>query len=249
MKFTISCAKLIALAAFLAVPFSVQGATVPFGPTPYLQAGGADTPAGFFNFSDPGFKTAWIENFEPDQGPGSTDPVDDFLTISPGAVLLPNSFSGAGSSVTDSVDGDDGSVDGSGTNGHSWFTGEGTNEVTVTFERGVRAAGLVFTDGDPNSTKITLEAFDTMGGSLALIDAGDLAGPFFTGQTAEDRFLGFTDEMTEIGSIKLVMTGGSGIEIDHVHWQEPAMVPEPSAQFMAMFALLGLIGLRRGRNS
>lgn len=234
------------------IPFSAQAATVPFGPTPYLQADSAsqDTPAGFFDFSTPGFKTAWIEDFEPDNVTTAPDP---FLTFSvdkgTGAILPPNSLSpsGSGSVVTDSVDGDDGAVDGSGTGGSSWFA-DGSNEITISFMNGVRAAGLVFTDGDSSSTKITLEAFDTLGASLGLIDAGDLAGPFNTGQTDEDRFLGFTDDMTAIGSIKLVMTGGDGIEIDHVHWQEPAMVPEPGAQFLALFAMLGLIGLRRGRN-
>lgn len=247
---TVQLRKLLAIAiSTLLLPVAAQAATMSFGPTPYLQADSSsqDTPAGFFDFTSPGFKTAWIEDFEPDN---VTPAPDAFLTITSdsgnGEILGPGALSpsGSGAFVTDSVDGDDGAVDGSGTGGHSWFA-NGANEITVSFMNGVRAAGLVFTDGDSSSTKITLEAFDTLGASLGLIDAGDLAGPFNTGQTDEDRFLGFNDDMTNIGSIKLVMTGGDGIEIDHVHWQEP--VPEPGAQFLALFATLGLIGLRRGR--
>lgn len=247
MKLTITGASLRTLLAVtltsLLLPVAAQAGTMTFGPSPYLEADQTtqDTPAGFFDFTSPGFKTAWIEDFEPS---GPVTPVDPFLTITPGVILPPNSTSGAGSSVTDSVDGDDGLVDGSGTGGHSWFA-DGANEITVSFMNGVRAAGLVFTDGDPDSTKITLEAFSVGGASLGIIDAGNLADDFVTGQTPEDRFLGFTDDMTPIGSIKLVMTGGDGIEIDHVHWQ----VPEPSASCLALFAILGLFGMRRGRKS
>ena len=233
--------------AFLLVTSTANAATVSWGPSPYLVANpgdppaSQDTPAGFFDFTTPGFQTAWIESFE--EGNPTTAP-DPFLAITPGDILEPNTLNDVGSSITDSVDGDDGLVDGSGTNAHSWFA-DGANDVTVTFANGVRAAGLVFTDGSPDSTNILLEAFDADSNSLGVIDAGDLADDFLTGHTMEDRFLGFTNDVTPIKSIKLSMVGGSGLEIDHVHWQE--QVPEPSSQFLALFALLGLIGLRRGR--
>lgn len=239
--------KFIAVAsAVLLVPSMVHAATVSWGPSEYLEADqiSQDTPAGFFDFSTPGYQTAWIEDFE-DGNP--TPAPDPFLSISPGAILQPNTLNPVGSSITDSVDGDDGLVDGSGTNAHSWSV-SGASDVTVTFANAVRAAGLVFTDGDPNSTNVILEAFDAANNLLGTIDAGDLADSFRTGQTTEDRFLGFTDDTTLIKSIKLSLVGGTGLEIDHVQWQEPAsVVPEPSTHFMALFALLGLVGLRRGR--
>ena len=182
---------------------------------------------------------AWIEDFE------TNGTIDPFLTISPGGVLAPNSSSGLGAPITDSVDADDGTIDGNGNDGYSYFA-DGVRSVTIEYMTGVRAAGVVFTDGDSRSTNIRLEAFDTMGNLLGTIDAGDLADDVFTGQTAEDRFLGFTDDMTPIGSITLSMDAGIGIEIDHVHWQTPT-VPEPSSQCLALFALIGLVQLRRVR--
>ena len=76
--------------------------TTTFGPSAYLQTG--DTPAGFFCAECVGF----IEDFELEGVP------DPFLTLDNGVALSPNSFSGLTNSVTDSVDGDDGVVDGQG---------------------------------------------------------------------------------------------------------------------------------------
>jgi len=226
------------------LPVIAQAGTVQFGPTAYLQgspiAGSGDTPAGFFDFSHPDC-VGWIEDFE-------MGTIDSFLTIDGGpngGILPPNSFSGLAMSVTDSVDGDDGSVDGNGNGGYSYFA-KGVQSVTVSFASAVHSAGLVFTDGDNASSSVKLEAFDPLGNSLGVIDAGDLADDTYTGETAEDRFLGFTDDMTGIGSIMLSINAGDGIEIDHVHWQT-ACVPEPNAQLMSIFAMLGLIGVRRRR--
>jgi hypothetical protein len=206
--------------------------TTTFGPSAYLQTG--DTPSGFFCAECVG----WIEDFE-------LGTVDPFLTIDNGAILDPNSFSGLMNSVTDSVDGDDGSVDGQGNDGFSYFAD--SNSISISFARTVKNAGLVFTDGDRISTNIRLEAFDMGGNSLAAIDAGDLADDFFTGETAEDTFLGFQNTDGNIASITLTMTGGSGIEIDHVHWQEACAIPEPATGALALFAILGVAGLRKRR--
>ena len=113
--------KLFAVAfTFLVLPAVANAATVTFGPTPYLEgspiAGQGDTPVDFFDFSHPDC-IAFIEDFEL----GVTDP---FLSIDGGpngGILAPNSFSGLAMSVTDSVDGDDGVVDGNGNGGYSYF--------------------------------------------------------------------------------------------------------------------------------
>ena len=224
----------IALVAtlFVGMVSAASATTTTFGPSAYLQTG--DTPSGFFCAECVG----WIEDFE-------LGTVDPFLTIDNGSILDPNSFSGLMNSVTDSVDGDDGSVDGQGNGGYSYFAD--SNSISISFARNVKNAGLVFTDGDRVSTNIRLEAFDMGGNVLATIDGGDLADDFFTGETAEDRFMGFQNKDGNIASITLTMTGGSGIEIDHVHWQEACVIPEPSAGMLVVFGVLGLIGLRKRR--
>jgi len=215
-------------------PVAVNASAIRFGPTPYLELG--DTPTGFFDGSFP----FHIEDFEDEV----TDP---FLTIIPGDTLPPNSSSGDPGVSTDSVDGDDGVVDGDGTDGWSFFAA-GTKTTTVTFGSSVTSAGLVFTDGASPSTNVMLEAFNGAM-SLGVINAGDLADDFFDGTTGfgsqedEDNFLGFLD-LDGITSLKISIDAGIGIEIDHIHWQN---VPEPASLGSALMGLIGLVGLRRRR--
>ena len=229
------CSGILAL-AFISV---AGAATTSFGPTPYLQFGDAPD-----DFLCPDC-IAWVEDFE-------LGTVDPFLSIDNGEILMPNAFSGVMNSVTDSVDGDDGVIDGWGNAGYSWFTGADSpddNQVTVTFESPVKSAGLVFTDGPRVSTMVTLEAFDMGGNSLGFINGGDLADDFFTGETEEDSFMGFMDTDAQISSITLSVDAGVGIEIDHIYWQEDCVVvPEPATQAMCFMAILGLAGVRRRRD-
>ena len=176
-----------------------------FGPTPYLSA--ADTPASFMeDITGCPHCVHEIEDFE--------DGTLDFgLSISSGSVLGP-------SSLTDSVDSDDGNVDGFGTAGNSWFAAQ-TNSITITFPTLVQSAGLVLTDADITSTDFTLEAFDHEGTSLGTMTTGDIADDEINGTTGEDRFLGasFGDGLqTGITSITLTATGASNIEIDHIQF-------------------------------
>lgn len=230
MQFT-SRIALGATLFFVGLVGAVSAETTTFGPSAYLQTG--DTPSGFFCPECVG----WIEDFE-------LGTVDPFLTIDNGMILDPNSFSGLMNSVTDSVDGDDGVVDGQGNGGYSYFAD--SNSISISFARTVKNAGLVFTDGDRVSTNIRLEAFDIGGNLLAAIDGGNLADDTYTGETAEDTFMGFQSSDGDIASITLTMVGGSGVEIDHVHWQE-ACVPEPSSSLLLAFAVLGILGVRKRR--
>jgi hypothetical protein len=187
------------------------GATV--GPTAYT--GFADSPFNGVDFSAGYFH---IEDFE-----------DALLNVpgvnaSAGAPFAPGG-------ITDSVDEDDGAIDGSGTAGNSFFSGGGSAGITFAFDASVLGslpthAGIVWTDG---SGTIQFEAFDGDGISLGTI------GPFsetgspddnFNGGTAEDRFFGFADAVGGIGSIFISNTAG-GIEVDHLQFGGPEGVSPP----------------------
>lgn len=193
---------------------SLASGTVLFGPTPYLSA--ADSP---FLGSD-GFQ---LENFE--------DGLFNLLgtTSSSAQVLGPGG-------IIDSVDGDDGSIDGSGTAGRSYFNGAGSGGITIFFS-GLDAlpqrAGLVWTDG---SGVMTFDAFDAAGALIGTI-SGEHADGSFGGTTAEDRFYGIEHE-AGIASIRMRNTSG-GIEIDHVQY---AYIPAPAG-----VALMGAGLLLRSR--
>jgi hypothetical protein len=132
------------------------------------------------------------------------------VTPSTGGVIGP-------SSITDSVDKDDDTVDGSGTGGHSFFSGDGSAGIRFEFDAVAlgalpTAAGIVWTDGEGS---YSFEAFDPMGGSLGTL------GPFaadasVNGETAEDRFLGAYDA-NGISAIRISNTAG-GIEVDHLQY-------------------------------
>lgn len=200
---------------FLIVDSSISAAPIFFGPTPYLSSGAI--PVGFYAGGSP---TA-LENFE--------DGTLSFgITASAGAVIPPGS-----AGLIDSVDGDDGVIDGSGLAGHSWFFGSGATGVTFTFSGPLpTAAGMVWTDGAGTTT---FEAFGPGMVSLGTIGPAAIADGSFSGTTAEDRFFGVQDP-GGILAIKLRNTSG-GIEVDHVQFGAvpSAVVPEPSA-----ITLLGL---------
>ena len=187
-----------------------QGVVAPefFGPTPYLSL--ADRPAGFVC----GQCEINLEDFED----GELDPR---LEITPGEIIPPRYGSGL-PNLTDSVDADDGVIDGSGqTNdgGSSWYVSAHT--IHVNFDTLVTSAGLVWTDGDPRETNVVFEAFDQDGNSLGRIEAGPLGDSSIQGTTAEDRFFGvrFGDGVTTgIHSMRITNEGFQGIEIDHVQW-------------------------------
>lgn len=193
---------------------SVASAQDIFGPTEYLQA--TDLPDGFC-------EECQLEDFEDNQ-------VDSFLAFDCGEILGPNVVDPRipGVQITDSVDGDDGTVDGNGNGGHSYFCVDPATSVTVRFDGPVAAAGGVWTDGD-RGVSIQIEAFDINGNSLAISEPEQVADASYFGETAEDRFLGVRSN-AGISSITIRTLGsGAGIEIDHVRWDSAELVamPEP----------------------
>lgn len=217
---------LASLITFL--PAVANATPIWFGPTHYTSEG--SLPTDFYGAACVGDHVMGIETFEDNS-------LSDFLSIDNGSILPPNTTSGLPSSVTDSVDGDDGLIDGNGNGGHSWFYGGGRS-VTIAFDSAVTSAGVVWTDG-PHFADVVFEAFDGDGNSLGTIGPADIADGFYTGQTGEDHFFGIKDA-GGIGSIALSITSGSGIELDHITWESCVEhVPEPSS----MALLLGAVGL------
>jgi hypothetical protein len=183
--------RITALIAF-ALPVWCQAQVTFFGPTPYLQQ--SDTPANFAS------------------GPMNLEDMEDGvlnsqITASGGAIL------GAGS-LTDSVDIDDGLLNGSGVNGKDFFR---LSPATITFSFSKRptAVGLVWTDGQ-QGTLVSFEAFDLAGLSLGVHGPFALGDADNSGGTAEDRFFGVRNA-GGVGSIKISHTAG-GLEIDHIQW-------------------------------
>ena len=165
------------------------------GPTPYLSQ--ADSPFvanGMF----------YLDDFEDNalNTPG--------VTPSTGSVIAPGS-------ITDSVDADDGATDGSGTGGHSFFSGNGSAGIRFDFDAGAlvalpTAAGIVWTDGEGS---YSFEAFNAMGLSLGTLGPFPAAGSV-DGDTSEDRFFG----VYEAGGISAILISNTlgGIEVDHLQY-------------------------------
>lgn len=168
-----------------------------FDPTPYLRP--ADTPAAFA--ASPPF----IEHFEDLHVHSDLGLVGTLQTPGPS---------------TDSVDADDGVVDGDGRSGISF---RNTGVVRVRFKTQPASAGLVLTEV---AAPVSFEAFDGAGQSLGV------RGPFSlptgsNGSTAEDRFLGVRHPS---GISAIEVRAGGNIEIDHVQWS----VGAPAAGFGAL---------------
>jgi len=206
-----------------------------YGPSPYLQP--SDSP-----FNGVGFSFFHLENFE------------DNLLNTPGVAGVGGGTTGPGG-ITDSVDADDGVIDGSGQLGRSFF-GPGATGFTFTFDETVLGAfpthaGIVWTDGAAFNT-VTFEAWDALGASLGTIVAPNIGDGNFSSGTAEDRFFGVSNAggISRIRIFNSLMTGGgSGIEADHPQYGleriEPASEPSTFLLGMGFFALLAASRRRR----
>lgn len=214
-------AGVLAPSLFVAASTSAGVVTQSYGPTPYLSA--ADSPfAALPNFT--------LENFES------------------GALTLAGVSMSAGVGIeppginSDSVDGDDGVIDGFGRDGRACITCPGTNGITFTFDANVLGfapthVGIVFTDGSPGGTT-SFSAFDTNGDLIASIP-GNSADGAFSGDSGEDRFYGLS-YAAGIGSILMTHTGVHCMEADHLQF---AFVPSPGA--LSIGALGAIVALRR----
>ncbi|MBS1705367.1 MAG: hypothetical protein JST40_05800 [Armatimonadetes bacterium] len=190
------------------------------GPSPYLKA--ADSPWNSLTWS-----YHYLEDFE-----------DGLLNV-PGVTKDQGNVYGPAFN-TDSVDADDGTIDGFGIDGHSFFHVSGPEGITFTFDAGILGslptrAGLVWTDGTDD---ITFEAWDQNGVSLGKVNGYHADGSTL-GTTGDDRFYGWVNA-DGISKMKITNSGG-GIEVDHLQYGI-STVPEP---FSASVLCAGMIGLLR----
>lgn len=234
MKISKCLSAVLAAALVCGVASSASAAVFWFSNTPYLSQ--ADIPAGFYAGGSP----TVLEDFE-----------DGALDSTITATAASWAITPSGNAFTDSVDGDDGNLDGSGINGRSYVvfpSGQAGPSVRFDFSGQIlpTAAALVWTDGIDG---MIFKAYDAANNLLGSFTPGvSFADGSFTGGTAEDRFFG----VTYAGGIKAISIENSnpfaGIEVDHI--QYGYMVPEPGsiAIFLA-FAGFGLFARWRRRRA
>lgn len=226
--------SMVSLAIMVAGPLAANGAMI--GPIPYLSS--ADSP-----FAATPFSYFHREDFEDSllNTPG--------VIASAGMVLSP-------AALTDSVDADDGSVDGSGTAGHTWYS-SGAN-LTFTFSAALLGAlpthaGVVWTDVGFASAQngfdnVTFEAFDAANNSLGIIGPSTVGDGQFGGQTAEDRFFGVTSA-SGIGSIRITSLSSTDWEIDHLQYglasAPSGAIPEPGTLALLIAGVATIRFVRR----
>ncbi|HXG10800.1 MAG TPA: PEP-CTERM sorting domain-containing protein [Gemmataceae bacterium] len=216
------------------------------GPSPYL--GFADSP-----FNAPGFSYFHLENFEDRalNAPGAT--------ASPGWLVIgpPRGFD----SLIDSVDADDGAINGSGSAGRSFYSGGSRTSLTITFSAAALGGnlpthvGIVWTDvgavtsGTIGFGPVTFSATDALGVPLGSIGPFTLGDGAFAGTTAEDRFFGVT-HAGGISSITISMSNSVDWEVDHLQYgfiQPTGVIPEPASVALFGTGLAGLAAYRRFR--
>jgi hypothetical protein len=204
-----------------------------FGPSPYL--GFADSP-----FSSGGYSSYFhLENFE------------DGLLNSPGLTITP--VSGPGFVYTnpfngDSVDEDDGAIDGSGLGRFSYHTP--VQVFNVGFSAGVLGqlptdVGFVWTDGMAGT--LTVRAYNGSNSliSMLLASVGTLPNSYI-GETDEDRFIGFRSP-SGISRLEVTVNPAAGIEMDHVQYGfTPVTTPVPESSTWTAGALLAALGAATG---
>jgi hypothetical protein len=208
------------------------------GPTPYLSS--ADSP-----FQGQSFSWFYVEDLE------------DGLLNTPGVTVSPLTAAIAVDGYTDSVDGDDGVIDGSGSGGHSLWSNFASSYLQFDFDAGTLGAfpthvGLVWTDvgqvtsGQYGSSDVTFEAFDQYGVTLGVIGPFLLGDGSISGQTAEDRFFGAIYG-GGISRIVIRSPTTNDWEVDNLQYGLGVQpVPEPATAALLLTGL-GLMATRKRR--
>lgn len=215
---------LLVVTTFLVHP--CRGALL-YGPSAYTSF--ADSPF----YPAAGFDYFYLEDFE-----------DGALNV-PGVAASAGGFLGP-ASYTDSVDGDNGSIDGSGNGGHSYFLSS-FSSVTFTFDAFALGelpthAGMVLTDigylldhVSIGVGTVSFEAFDADNNSLGVVGPIVFGDGAVDGGTAEDRFFGVRN-LGGISKISFTLNSDDW-EMDHLQY---GAVPEPSSLLLAALAALAV---------
>jgi hypothetical protein len=180
----------------------LQGGSATFlGPTPYRSE--AHSP--FVSFL--GSSYFYLENFE------------DGLFNTPGVSSTSTNITLPAQDQTDSVDADDGNIDGFGKFGRN-LQGTASSGITFTFDPIVLGSlptrvGIVWTDGAQDGTT-TFEAFDAAGVSLGT-RTGTHADNNFSGGTEEDHFYGVI-YAGGVSQINIRHSGVGDMEVDHLQY-------------------------------
>ena len=177
------------------------------GPTPYLSIEDSPLLGEIFSYFH-------LEDFE--DGGLNTPGV---LSLE-GVVLDP-------SEQTDSVDADDGTIDGDGTAGFSFSSNDRTNSFTFSFNKlslGLLPThvGIVWTDvgsavPEAGFDNVVFEAFDQSGNSLGKIGPEAVGDGEVSGQTGEDQFFGAIHPQG-ISQFTISMENSTDWEVDHLQY-------------------------------
>lgn len=151
---------------------------------------------------------------------------------------------------TDSVDADDGAIDGFGINGRSLYSGGTLQTFTFDFSGTLPTyAGIVWTDigsvtsGLTGVGDITFEAFGPGNLSLGSLGATAVGDGVATGGTGEDLFFGI-DGTDGIARIRITVSNSTDWEVDHLQFGVTP-IPAPAALWLLGPALAGLVARRR----
>ncbi|NBC32161.1 MAG: hypothetical protein GVY13_05735 [Alphaproteobacteria bacterium] len=194
-----------------------------FGPSEYLSF--ADSPFAAIE----GFTYFHLEDFE------------DRALNTPGVTVSPIDISTLSTSSSDSVDGDDGAIDGSGNGGRALFSGFDTKFFTFTFDSGALGglpthAGLAWTDvNGPAVDEVIVEIFGPDGSLVESIGPATVGDGTFTGNTAEDRFFGAIHE-AGISALTMRMVQSNNWELDHLQYGRLDAAPRDTVSIEAAAA-------------
>lgn len=224
----------VAASAFLLLAGGSLHAQALLGPSHYLcfdsskttatgDCAGQDSP-----FKDVNFSWFYFKDYEDKvlDSPGVTMTTAPCPNVGIGCPLISSDWFSP--EFTDSVDEDDGAIDGLGqTVGDRGQSVWGRTFLKFTFDPAVLGqfpthAGVVWTDGSPGLT--TFEAWDQNGNSLGTIVAY-LDDGSNLGTTIDDHFFGATNP-GGVSAIQLTNDAG-GIEIDHLQYGVAAGSPIP----------------------
>lgn len=221
------------------------------GPSPYLAFDDPSADTAVSPFKDIEFDYFHLEDFE------------DGVFNSPGATVREFTTTNISFATSDSVDGDDGVIDGFATgNARSLFSNFSASSFTFDFSAATLGrlpthAGIVWTDigmnfgGNPLPTQLvnntTFEAFGPNGESLGVVGPYSLGDSSISRTTAEDRFFGVVNT-AGISSIKLSMPGMNNWEVDHLQYGGQT-IPEPSCLSLSVLMMLTLTLWRERRTS